>query len=125
MLKYNTLYQSLKKVSGEWHAGHVEWQYCWNYLKFYKDGTVIYASSTGVPTQMEWFDINNKEAFFYRGSFEFEKQLYLRIKIPVSFGTLCIDGAIIKSNQLILRSTNKEMKLIENWDEYLIPNVSI
>lgn len=41
-LQYKTLYQSLKKVYGEWHSGHVEWGYLWNYLKFYDDGTVIY-----------------------------------------------------------------------------------
>lgn len=57
MLKYNTLYQSLKKVSGEWHAGSVLWHYQWYYLKFFSNGKFIYAAIAGdeVKDINSWF----------------------------------------------------------------------
>lgn len=52
MLYYNNkLYQSLKKVSGNWHSGHVEWFFVWNYFKFFDDGVFITASIAGDETE--------------------------------------------------------------------------
>lgn len=124
MIKYNTLYQSLKKVSAEWHAGHVQWQYSWNYLKFYENGSVIYVSSTGKPNEMDWLNAGNKNAFLYTGNFKLQNDFKLEIEIPVHIGLLKLDGAVLE-NKLILRSFNQEMNLYENWDEYLIPNIFI
>ncbi len=124
MLQYNKLYQSLKKVSAEWHAGHVQWEYSWNYLKFYEDGTVIYVSSNGEPNRLNWFERRNKSAFFYTGNFNIQGNFKLEIQIPVQIGVLKLSGVITK-NRLILRATNQEMKLYENWDEYLIPNILV
>lgn len=70
MLQYNKLYQSLKKVSGEWHAGHVEWGYYWYYIKFFTDYTFIYASINGDNTNQinTWFNKDAEGAT--RGTFQ-------------------------------------------------------
>jgi hypothetical protein len=44
MIYQNILYQSLKNVTAEWHAGHLQWDYIWSYIKFFDDGSFIYAS---------------------------------------------------------------------------------
>jgi hypothetical protein len=61
MLKYNTLYQSLKKVSAEWHAGSVQWSFSWDYIKFFENNNFIYATINGdnVDQINTWF---NQEA---------------------------------------------------------------
>ena len=118
MLQYNTIYQSLKKVSAEWHAGHVQWGYSWNYLKFYEDGTFIYCSSRGEPKDLSWFTRDNKEAVIYKGNYSVNNSK-LSAKIIVSIGELEIDGIII-SNNLILRTSNQKMNSYENWDEYKV-----
>ena len=121
MLQYNTTYQSLKKVTAEWHAGHLQWEYSWNYLKFYEDGSVMYCTTSNKPNELDWFHINNKEAFFYSGSFSIKTNSMLEIEIPVEIGVLNFDG-LMSNNQLILRSTNSQMGINNIWDEYLIPN---
>ena len=116
MLKYNTLYQSLKKVSAEWHAGHVECAYSWNYVKFYEDGTIIYCSSRGEARDLTWFSKNNEEAVIYKGIFHFDN-FKLNAEIPMAIGILKIDG-VINDQYLILRTSNENMNSFENWDEY-------
>jgi hypothetical protein len=61
MLKYNILYLSLKKVSAEWHAGTPQWEYYWYVIKFYKNGTLIYAKTTekGLESIDDWFIMEN------------------------------------------------------------------
>lgn len=51
MLYYNKLYQSLKKASGDWHAGIAQWFFSWNYFKFYEDGVFITASIASDDTE--------------------------------------------------------------------------
>lgn len=107
MLKYNTLYQSLKKVSAEWHAGHVEWEYCWNYLKFYKDGTFIQASIVG-----DSYDEINKSftkdaTYVTKGHFELKKNRVVNL----DFGTIQINGAINKDGSIIINGK-------QAWDLY-------
>jgi hypothetical protein len=102
MLKYNTLYQSLKKVSAEWHAGHVEWSYSWYYFKFFSDNTFIYASINGDDFNQinEWF--NKKAENVTRGTFE-EKNYQVSLnfddvtKISAGFtneGKLLVQGKL-------------------------------
>jgi hypothetical protein len=119
MLKYNALYQSLKKVSAEWHAGHVEWSYIWNYLKFYRDGTVIYCSSSdhNFININSWFDKDKKDVFLYTGEFRLANDFRVSINIPVSVGQLEMDGGI-QSNSIVIKITNKELSQIDYWDEY-------
>lgn len=125
MLKYDTLYQSLKKVSAEWHAGNVLWEYSWNYLKFYEDGTVIYCASNGnIKNINEWFNIENKESPFSRGYYKIIKNNFIEIYLSAMIGSIKMDGLILM-DKLILRSSNEEMNLIENWDEFLIPDIFI
>ncbi|MDP4275606.1 MAG: hypothetical protein Q8907_15135 [Bacteroidota bacterium] len=116
MLQYNKIYQSLKKVSAEWHAGHVQWAYSWNYLKFYEDGTIIYCSSRGEPKDLIWFSKDNKSAVIYKGDFQIDSYK-LSAKITMTIGQLKIDG-IIHNQNLILRTNNEKLSPFENWDEY-------
>ena len=114
-LQYNTVYQSLKKVSAEWHAGHVEWSYSYNYLKFYSDGTFLYVKSNDdIESLKDWFNIDVFSG--PKGKFTFD---YNRIEanIPASIGTLYLDGCAYE-NKLIIREYNKDTNLYEYWDEY-------
>jgi hypothetical protein len=123
MLKYNTLYQSLKKVSAEWHAGHVQWEYVWSYLKFYEDATVIYCSSSNNTNNLKWFSKENKEAFFYKGTYIINAHK-IEINIPATIGNLNFDGEI-NANSLVLRLNNTSTNLKEFWDLYSIPDMLI
>lgn len=116
MLQYNKLYQSLKKVSAEWHAGHVQWEYSWNYLKFYEDGTVIYCSSRGDASDLKWFSKDNEKAVMYKGVFQIDK-FNLSAVIPTNLAQLKFDG-IIQDQNLILRTHIENLDTFENWDEY-------
>ena len=124
MIQYNKLYQSLKKISAEWHAANVLCEYSWNYIKFYQDGTVIFTSSSDEPSAMGWFKIDNEEVRYSKGNFSLERNRKLEIEIPVAMGTLRIDG-VVGGDKLILRSSNIEMNLIESWDEYSIADVLV
>jgi hypothetical protein len=122
MIKYNTLYQSLKKVSAEWHAGTVLWEHSWNYLKFYEDGTVIYCSSNGnLKNINKWFDNENKDSHFSKGTYKIIRNNFIEIHLSAMIGSIKMDGVIL-DEKLILRSSNREMNLIESWDEFLISN---
>jgi hypothetical protein len=117
MLKYNTLYQSLKKVSAEWHAGHVQWGFAWDYLKFYEDGTVISCYSNGDTDNIDkWFNKDNSESPFSKGTFELKSNATLEIKLS---GSLQMDGNAM-NRYLILRSFNPELKQGEKWDYYTV-----
>ncbi len=118
MLQYNKLYQSLKKVHGEWHAGHVEWGYSWNYLKFYEDGTVIYCS-TGDRHDLinQWFNKENSGTPFSRGQFVINQNNTIELTIKTMLGSITMDGNILQT-KLILRKTNHEVKRGESWDLY-------
>ena len=117
MLQYNKLYQSLKKVSAEWHAGHVQWDFCWDYLKFYKDGIVInaYTPTDKVSEINVWLDIKNTKGEFPIGKFTILENK-ISIELESSNSTVKIDGVII-NDTLILRKTNS-FNHTENWDYY-------
>jgi hypothetical protein len=119
MIHYNELYQSLKRVSAEWHAGHVEWSYVWSYLKFYENDVVLSVSSNGDIKEIdEWLV---PERFTGgKGFFKISNNT-IDADIPGAVGKLHLDGCILEKS-LILRSTNKEMNLFESWDEYKLVN---
>lgn len=106
MLQYNKLYQSLKKVSAEWHAGHVQWAYCWNYFRFYEDGVFIYASIQGnnIEDISKSFTRNSPNST--TGKFKLNNTT-----ITFIFDTVEITGSITHENNLII-----EGKLA--WDMY-------
>lgn len=114
-LKYNTVYQSLKKVSAEWHGGAVQWSYYYNYIKFYSDGTFLYvASSDDIESLKDWFTLDKFSGA--KGSFSV-KDNQIDATIPAAIGILNLDGCVYE-NKLILRGINKETNLFEYWDEY-------
>jgi hypothetical protein len=125
MLQYNKLYQSLKKVSAEWHANNVLWDYSWKYLKFYEDGTVINCVSNGdIENINEWFVKGNRDTGFSIGKYSIVRNNFIEINLPAMIGVIKMDGLILKY-KLILRSSNNEMNLFEHWDEYSIANILV
>jgi len=106
MLQHNKLYQSLKKLSAEWHAGYVQWSYTWNYFKFFEDKTFVYGSIQG-----ENFDLINKN--FNKGSENLIKGKYNIIGslITIYFENAEVKGALSNDNIVL------EGKLA--WDIYI------
>ena len=92
MLQYNKIYQSLKKVSAEWHAGHVQWEYYWDYLKFYEDGTVIRASIASDNFEKINLNFKKNNPNIDKGKFEVsEKEIKLQFSEKKQSGELvCI-----------------------------------
>ncbi|MBI3133320.1 MAG: hypothetical protein HYZ14_01485 [Bacteroidetes bacterium] len=98
MIQYEKLYQSLKKISAEWHAGHVEWQYCWDYIKFFADGTFIQASILGDSFDKINTSFNKESANVTHGTFVLEKGR----NINLNFGATQINGAINNDGSIII-----------------------
>ncbi len=104
MIKYNKLYQSLKKVSAEWHAGHVQWFYTWNYLKFYSDGICISASMAGDDVNLINGGFNKGEQNITHGKFDIEGTI-----LKLIFDGVEVNGAFNNDGSIII-----EGKI--NWD---------
>jgi hypothetical protein len=106
MLKYDTLYQSLKKVSADWHAGNLSWGYSWYYLKFYIDGTVIQTYTNGEdPSEInKWFQPNSQN--IDQGTFHIEDN-----RLTLTFRDHKLDGAIVSETMILLKGSH-------NWEEY-------
>lgn len=119
MLQYNKLYQSLKKVSAEWHAGHIEYSFYWDYLKFYADGTVIYCNnnSDNINDLNNWFQLENTKSHFNRGTFSISNNK-IETTISVAVGVIKSIGEINK-NSLILFSKNEAVNY-ECWNFYTL-----
>jgi hypothetical protein len=116
MLHYNRLYQSLKKVSAEWHAGHVEYYFYWDYLRFYSNGTVISCNNNSDNiNDLNWFQLENTHSNFNKGTFSINNNK-LEIQIPVDLGLIKSIGEINK-NSLILLSKNEAVNF-ECWNFY-------
>mgnify|MGYP001291924795 FL=1 len=101
MIQYNTLYQSLKKVSAEWHAGTVLWEYSWFYLKFFEDGSFINALYTGDDFEKinSGFNKEFAESFPSRGKYIIEKNS--KIKLLFNNG-IEVRGAITDADKIII-----------------------
>lgn len=112
MLKYNTLYQSLKKVSAEWHAGHVQWQYSWYYIKFFNDGRFIYALfvSDDFEKINTGFNENSTNEDFSSGVFKITNDYLITLNFE---NNIEIRGAIIDNDKIILNG-----KL--SWELYTV-----
>jgi len=101
MLKYNTLYQSLKKVSAEWHAGHVQWEYSWFYFKFFDDGTFIYAlySSDNFEKINSGFNKESDNSSHMKGKYYIEKNIYLKLQFNNGVEVM---GALTDTDKIII-----------------------
>ena len=101
MLQYDTLYQSLKKVTAEWHAGHVQWQYSWLYFKFFDDGTFIYASYSSDDFEKinSGFNKESVNTFHLRGNYCIEKDVYLKLQFNNGVEVM---GAFTGTDKLII-----------------------
>lgn len=110
MLRYNTLYQSLKKVSAEWHAGSIQWNYNWNYIKFFHDNTFIYATINGDDFNQinNWF-IKDAENII-QGTFEFKTQYQLILKFNNNNNIKVVAGITLDDKLLI--------EGIQSWEIY-------
>ncbi|KKT72092.1 MAG: hypothetical protein A2281_11130 [Bacteroidetes bacterium RIFOXYA12_FULL_38_20] len=114
-LQYNKLYQSLKKVSGEWHAGHFEWYFYWDFLKFYENGIVISCNNNkdDLNDINDWFNVENEKAFFNKGTYLI-KGNSIEINISVAVGSIKYYGEI--SNNYLIVSTINESVGYKNID---------
>lgn len=110
MIKYNKLYQSLKKVSAEWHAGHVQWDYSWVYLKFYENGTCIlgYIGNEEPASINTWF--NEKHSNASKGVFHVTGNT-----ITINFNTKVKNEGQIQGDKIILQSSS-DINLAGTWD---------
>ncbi|MCX6312029.1 MAG: hypothetical protein NT084_10400 [Bacteroidetes bacterium] len=101
MIKFNALYQSLKKVSAEWHAGHVQWQYSWYYLKCFEGGTFVYALFSSEDFEHINIDLseNSSDHSFLRGHYEINSSSLINLKFE---NGIEIGGEILDGNKLIL-----------------------
>lgn len=120
-LQNGVLYQSLKKVTGEWHAGHLQWRIYFDYLRFYYDGEVIFCSDqcNDVNEIKNWFYISNQKAFFSTGKYTI-KDSKIEIVINTTVGTLKYVGEINNEN-IILKTSNNESNFSQ-WDLFTMVN---
>lgn len=109
MLKYNTLYQSLKKVSAEWHAGNVQWNFYWNYLMFFENGTVIEGNINGDDYEKIKAAFLNSNENLTKAKFS-----YIDKEINVFFSNMVLRGELTFENNLILQS---DVTLV--WDMFI------
>ena len=88
MIQYNKLYQSLKKISAEWHAGNVLWEYSWNYIKFFEDNTFIYSSIRGNNIELigKWFNQDAENVI--RGKYLLKSNSQLSLEFESGKSTL-------------------------------------
>lgn len=110
MLQYNKIYQSLKKVSAEWHAGHVQWEYYWDYLKFYEDGMVIQASITSDNFEKINLNFNKNNSNIEKGKFKLSDK-----EIKLQFSEKRCSGGITKELDLVLYIENQF-----KWEKYYL-----
>ncbi|MEO6904692.1 MAG: hypothetical protein ABI315_16310 [Bacteroidia bacterium] len=99
MLKYNTLYQSLKKISVEWHASIPQWEYYWYVFKFFEDGTFIYSRTTekGLENIKSWFTKENIN--ITKGLFEYN---LLKENLKINLNDVSLYASITFENNLLL-----------------------
>lgn len=108
MLQYNRLYQSLKKVSAEWHAGHVQWEYYWNYIMFFEDGIVIEGSVRSDDTEKIKLAFSRNNANLTTGNFSKNEK-----EITINFDKYTFHGAFTFEEKLVLQSN-----VTQAWDIY-------
>ena len=114
MLHYNKLYQSLKKVNGEWHAGHVEWGYTWIYLKFFEKGTCIlgYIGDEKAESINTWFTENHPDSSI--GTFNLKND-----SISINFNLNVKNEGQIQGDKIILHSVSK-INPVGTWDIFTL-----
>jgi hypothetical protein len=117
MLQYNKLYQSLKKVGGEWHAGHFQWYYYWNYIKFYEDGTLIYCASSedDFNNINKWFNKDNENVSI--GTYKITNNANIKMEITAAIGRIINEGGIYPT-AIIVKSKNpkNQYELLDSYE---------
>ena len=99
MLQYNTTYQSLKKVTAEWHASIAQWEYYWYLFKFFPDGTYIYSRVTEreLASINDWFTKENNH--LTTGIFEYHHQ---KGSLNIFFKEVSLNASVTYQNKLLL-----------------------
>jgi hypothetical protein len=112
MLQYNKLYQSLKKVGGEWHAGHFQWYYYWNYIKFFEDGTLIEASINSEDFNNIQLNFTPDNQNISHGKYTYDgKELIIELNKTTLKGGETLEGNIVIQSLIDL-----------NWEHYFLTN---
>ena len=109
MLQYGKLYQSLKKVSAEWHAGHVQWEFYWDYIMFFGNGTLLSSSiaSSMVEKILSGFASRNKN--LTQGNFVVTKN-----EIEITIDKNVFKGIISDHRIIVQGQTNN------GWDLFTV-----
>jgi hypothetical protein len=110
MLKYNKLYQSLKKVSAEWHAGHLQWHYYWNYIIFFDDGSLIEASINNDDFQNIKLNFTKNNQNVTHGNYIFDER-----EIIIQLNEITFKGSETLEGNIVIQFLNNL-----NWDKYYI-----
>lgn len=112
MLQYNKLYQSLKKVGGEWHAGHFQWYYYWNYIKFFEDGTLIEASINSDDSDKIQLNFMPGNQNISHG-----KYIYNGDELIMELNNVTLKGGETSEGNIVIQSSANL-----NWDKYYLIN---
>lgn len=99
-LQYNKLYQSLKKVHGEWHAGHVEYSFYWSYIKFYEDSTLIEAIINTDNLDKINANFHSDNSNISKGHYSFEDK-----ELLISIDKSKYIGGITKQNEMVIQNS--------------------
>lgn len=108
MLEYNKLYQSLKKISADWHAGHIQWQYYWNYFMFFSDGTLIEATIASEDFKKIKLNFSKKNDALNHFQYTWNEK-----EFDIHLDGAILHGGLTSENKLILQS---DKTLV--WDIY-------
>ena len=114
MIQYNKLYQSLKKVTAEWHAGQVQWSYSWVYLRFNENGTCIlgYIGDEEPASINNWF--NEKHSNASKGTFNLTNNT-----ITINFNSKVKNEGQVQGDKIILR-TSSDINPVGTWELFTL-----
>ncbi|MBN4072961.1 hypothetical protein JYT74_02855 [Crocinitomix catalasitica] len=109
MLQYGKLYQSLKKVSGEWHQSGVHWEHIWFYYRFFENNTLIFTSvgSEDHKAINSWFDKDYSDGV--TGTFDIKSNG----RIAIVLNNVEVQAAVTKEGHLIIHGHG-------GWDLYKV-----
>ena len=114
MIQYNKLYQSLKKISAEWHGGHAVWKYYWSYFIFTENGNCYNFHSIDENPQNTLENFKTKKSDMVEGKYSF-KDGVLEMKFDSSAKII----AEVQDEKIILHSIN-DANPFGNWDLFIL-----
>ncbi len=123
MLQYDQLYQSLKKVSAEWHAGTLQWRFVWDYLKFYDTGEfIICSSSDNLDSVRNWLHLHKENPGIISGTYNIDQNNGISATYETLLDKFKMDGVCLEDGSIILRTSGSNLIVGEQWEYYSLQN---